>query len=319
MAPDLEPGPLGKFPASGFAAAASGCVAPAPGDHVPPNPLGSSERTAPPSWVMSGEQIGPRWHEGERLNHLLEKVCRQFEANEAIVTDETVLTYRDLDNRANQVARYLIDQGIKPGDRVALLFDRSAETYIALLAVMKVNAAYVPLDPGFPTERIGFILTDANVKAVVSMSGLIAQLPALNVPRLLLDTAKPAIDTKSDRPLGESEAGAAVDQVCYIIYTSGTTGTPKGVVIAHASICNFVRVAAERYGFAPGDRVYQGMTIAFDFSVEEIWVPLMAGATLVPGTPGMTLLGDELADFLRDRRVQVPRCCLAPVAALATA
>ena len=100
-----------------------------------------------------------------------------------------------------------------------------------------------------------------------------------------------------------------IEQLCYIIYTSGTTGNPKGVGIGHASICNFVRVAAELYGYAPGDRVYQGMAIAFDFSVEEIWVPLMAGATLVPGPADTTLMGDELGDFLRERRVTVMACC----------
>src|SRR5262249_22829011 len=83
----------------------------------------------------------------------------------------------------------------------------------------------------------------------------------------------------------------------------------KGVAIAHASICNFVRVAAELYGYQPGDRIYQGMTIAFDFSIEEIWVPLVAGATLVPARPGLPLMGDELADFLRDREVTVMACC----------
>jgi non-ribosomal peptide synthetase component F len=100
-----------------------------------------------------------------------------------------------------------------------------------------------------------------------------------------------------------------IEPLCYIIYTSGTTGNPKGVGIGHASICNFVCVAAELYGYAPGDRVYQDMTIAFDFSVEEIWVPLMAGATLVPGPAGTTLFGDELGDFLRKRRVTVMVCC----------
>ena len=115
--------------------------------------------------------------------------------------------------------------------------------------------------------------------------------------KIVLDTARRAIDAKpADRLTGVPRT---FDPVCYIIYTSGTTGNPKGVAIAHASICNFVRVAAELYGYAPGDRVYQGMTIAFDFSIEEIWVPLMAGATLVPARPGLTLMGDELADFLR--------------------
>jgi non-ribosomal peptide synthetase-like protein len=250
-----------------------------------------------------------RWKEGERLHHLLEQACLRFAASDAVVTDEAVLTYRDLDHRANQVARHLIDQGILPGDRVGLLLDKSVETYVALLAVMKVNAAYVPLDPGFPAERIGFILADANVKTVVSMSGFGDRLGAFDVRHVLLDSAKQVIDTKPGAPLTDREVGPPVDRICYIIYTSGTTGNPKGVVIEHPSICNFVRVAAERYGFAPGDRVYQGMTIAFDFSVEEIWVPLMAGATLVPAPPGVTLLADELADFLRDRRVTCLCCC----------
>ena len=317
MAPNLEPGPLGNIAWSGYAAS-PGCPAHLQSDQSLPAPLERPEPTVAPPPVMSDKGAAPRWREGERLNHLLEQACRRFGANPAVVTDKTVLTYRDLDHRANQVARYLIDQGIEPGDRVGLLFDKSVETHIALLAVLKVNAAYVPLDPGFPAERVGFILADGNVKVVVSMAGLSAQLPALNVRLLLLDTAKQAIDAKSNTPLAHGEVGPAVDQICYIIYTSGTTGTPKGVVIEHPSICNFVRVAAERYGFAPGDRVYQGMTIAFDFSVEEIWVPLMAGATLVPGSPGMTLLGDELADFLRDRSVTGLCCCPTLLATIET-
>src|SRR4029079_19155260 len=259
--------------------------------------------------VFSNKDGAVRWREGERLHHLMEQACQRFGANDAVVTDQTVMTYRELDKRANRVARYLIDQGIEPGDRVGLLFDKSVETYVALLAVMKVNAAYVPLDPGFPTERMGFILADASIRSVVSMSSFGARLGAFDVRHVLLDTAKQAIDAKPDTPLAEHEVGPAVDRICYIIYTSGTTGKPKGVVVEHPSICNFVRVASERYGFAPGDRVYQGMTIAFDFSVEEIWVPLMAGAPLVPATPGVTLLADKLADFLKDRRVTCLCCC----------
>ena len=108
------------------------------------------------------------------------------------------------------------------------------------------------------------------------------------------------------RPSPRTRSGRRSIGACYIIYTSGTTGKPKGVVVEHPSICNFVRVAAERYGFAPGDRVYQGMTIAFDFSVEEIWVPLMAGATLVPGTPGITLLGRRTRRFPAGSKGHMP-------------
>jgi non-ribosomal peptide synthetase-like protein len=250
-----------------------------------------------------------RWQEGERLNLLFEQCCKRFGSNDAVVTDGAIYTYRDLDNRANQVARHLIDQGIKSGDRVGLLFDKTVETYVALLAVMKINAAYVPFDPGFPTERIRFILADAQVKALVSMSVFEEKLRAFDVTQVYLDCAKRDIDAKPPTRLIAGEVAPPVDQVCYIIYTSGTSGNPKGVIIEHPSICNFVRVASELYGFAPGDRVYQGMTIAFDFSVEEVWVPLMAGATVVPGRQGISLVGDELADFLRDRRITCLCCC----------
>ena len=250
-----------------------------------------------------------RWRDGERLHHLFEKRCEQFEGNDAIVTDDVVLTYRDLDNRANQLARHLIRQGIKSGDRVGLLFDRTVETYVALLAVLKINAAYVPLDPGFPTERMGFIVADAGLKAIISLSAFGEKLKMLAVRHVLVDAAKFAIDLESCIPISDGEVARPADQVCYIIYTSGTTGNPKGVVIEHPSICNFVRVASEQYGFAPGDRVYQGMTIAFDFSIEEVWVPLMAGATLVPGKQGASLVGNELSEFLRLRRVTCLCCC----------
>ena len=247
------------------------------------------------------------WAPGERLNHLLEEACIRFATNDAVIGSGIVLSYRDLNRRANQLARHLLARGIKSGDRVAMMFDRSPETYVAMLAVMKVNAAYVPLDAAFPIERVRFILGDADVSAIVSMSSFAKRLSGLQVDKIFLDSERPAIDAQAADPL--TGVAPPIEPLCYIIYTSGTTGNPKGVGIGHASICNFVRVAAELYGYAPGDRVYQGMTIAFDFSVEEIWVPLMAGATLVPGPAGTTLMGDELGDFLRERRVTVMACC----------
>ena len=209
-----------------------------------------------------------------------ERACLLAE-NDAVVTDGAVLNYRDLDRRANQVARHLIDQGIEPGDRVGLLFDKSVETYVALLAVMKVNAAYVPLDPGFPTERIGFILTDANVKAVVSMSGFGARSPRSPCAKSCSTPPSRPSTQNRPRPSPTTRSAAGRPGLLHHLYL-GNDRQSQGRRHRAPSICNFVRVAAERYGFAPGDRVYQGMTIAFDFSVEEIWVPLMAGATLVP-------------------------------------
>ena len=247
------------------------------------------------------------WAPGERLNHLLEEACIRFATNDAVIGNGIVLSYRDLNRRANQLARHLLARGIKSGSRVAMMFDRSPETYVAMLAVMKVNAAYVPLDAAFPIERVRFILGDADVSVIVSMSSFAKRLSGLQVDKIFLDSERPTIDAQAADPL--TGVAPPIEPLCYIIYTSGTTGNPKGVSIGHASICNFVRVASELYGYAPGDRVYQGMTIAFDFSVEEIWVSLMAGATLVPGPAGMILMGDELGDFLRERRVTVMACC----------
>ena len=198
---------------------------------------------------------------------------------------------------------------MQAGDRVGLLFDRSVATYVALLAVLKVNAAYVPLDAGFPKERISFILNDAAVRVVISQSQFKDELAEFPVAGIFVDSIERDISEKSTARLTNREKSAPKDELAYLIYTSGTTGTPKGVAIEHSSICNFVRVAAEVYGMRPGDRCYQGMTIAFDFSVEELWVPLIAGATLVPGKPGTSLVGSDLADFLRQQRVTV-LCCV---------
>lgn len=261
--------------------------------------------------VLAGSEAqgAIRWRGGERLDHLFAGCCERFGTTDAVVTDDDVFTYAEIEARANQVARHLLTQGITAGDRIGLLFDKTVETYVAMLAVLKTNAAYVPLDPAFPVERLRFIAKDAGLKAFVTMAAFGDRLRALDLPLICLDSAARVIDTQPSGPLAEGEVPPPVDQVCYIIYTSGTTGNPKGVVIEHPSICNFVRVAADLYGFRPGDRVYQGMTIAFDFSVEEIWVPFLAGATLVPGRTGGVLVGEELADFLESRRVTCLCCC----------
>ncbi len=126
---------------------------------------------------------------------------------------------------------------------------------------------------------------------------------------MVIDHARYEFAALDDGPLTDDERGEAADALCYVLYTSGTTGRPKGVAVAHPSICNFVRVAAESYGFGPSDRVYQGMSIAFDFSIEELWVPLVAGATLVPNASATSLFGDELAEFLESRNVSC-LCCV---------
>ncbi|MET8139637.1 Pls/PosA family non-ribosomal peptide synthetase [Sphaerisporangium sp. NPDC005288] len=288
----------------------------------------------PPGHVLvgaSGPYTSRRW-DGERLHHLFEDLCDRLRTageqdRRAVDAGEVTLTYEELDARANRLARHLLGRGTRPGDRVALVFDQAVWSYAGMLAVSKIGATYVPLDPGFPADRIAYIVQDAGVRAVLTLTHLRDRVEHAGAPILCLDEAEPLIEAEDGRRLTRDECGerrehSAHDEhsehdehgqpageLCYIVYTSGSTGRPKGVAVEHTSICNFVRVAVDAYGIAPGERVYQGMTIAFDFSVEEIWVPLLSAATLVPRPPGATLLGRDLADFLRARRVTA-LCCV---------
>ncbi len=257
------------------------------------------------------EQHAIRWRPGERLDHLFEDRCDRTRNSGrlAVDTGETTLTYHQLDARANQLARLLLARGARPGDRIGLLFDDAVHAYVGMLAVLKINAAYVPLDAGFPTDRLCYIVQDADVATVLSLRQLRDRCRPAPATIVCVDEIAALVTAQDDRRLTAAERGDPVDQLCYIIYTSGSTGRPKGVPIEHAGICNFVRVAAEVYGILPWDRVYQGMTIAFDFSVEEIWVPLVAGATLVPKPGGAGLLGHELWEFLHANAVTA-LCCV---------
>jgi non-ribosomal peptide synthetase-like protein len=227
----------------------------------------------------------------------------------AVDTGERALTYDQLDARANQLARFLLARGARSGDRIGLLLDDAVHSYVGMLAVLKLNAAYLPLDGGCPADRLSYIVGDAGVAVMLTLSHLRDRLQHVGCPHLCVDEIAALVAAEDDHRLTDAEKGDPVDELCYIVYTSGSTGRPKGVAVEHASICNFVRVAVEVYQIQPHDRVYQGMTIAFDFSVEEIWVPLVAGATLVPKPAGSSLVGHELGTFLRVNEITA-LCCV---------
>ncbi|HEX2805652.1 MAG TPA: AMP-binding protein, partial [Kineosporiaceae bacterium] len=262
-------------------------------------------------------QHHPRWQPGVRLHHVFEQVCDALVANgradQVAVETATAggvrgITYLQLDAQANRLARYLIAMGVQPGDRVALLLDEPVLAFPAILAVLKAHAAYVPLDAGYPQDRLAYILADAGIGLVLTRGGLRPLVESTGVLVINVDEIDETLAALPGYRLGPGERQPPADELAYIIYTSGSTGRPKGVAVEHASICNFVRVAAEVYGIRPDDRMYQGMTIAFDFSFEEIWVPWMSGATLVPRPPGGSLLGADLHAFLRQRRVTAMAC-----------
>lgn len=250
-----------------------------------------------------------RWAEGERLDHLFEQSCDKYKDHAAVLTNNGEISYSELDNRANKTARFLLSQGLENGERVGLLFPNSEYSYIGQLATLKINAAYVPFDASFPEDRIAYICSDAGINTILTLSQYKEHVEGTGLKIICLDENADKIDMMEGARLSLSEKGESRDELSYIIYTSGTTGNPKGVPIDHASICNFVRVAAEVYGYQQSDRVYQGMTIAFDFSIEELWVPWIAGSTLVPGKADTKLVGNDLADYLIESKITA-LCCV---------
>jgi non-ribosomal peptide synthetase-like protein len=243
----------------------------------------------------------------ELLHELFEHQAAANPASIALECGDERISYGELEERANQLARWLRKQGVKRGNCVGILIPRSSEVYIALLAILKTGAAYVPLDPDYPAQRVEFILSDCKAAALVTTSQLASNAGEFNNPVIKLDEQQVQIGSMERSALGR-EAGTSPEDLCYVIYTSGTTGKPKGVEVEHRSVCHLVRAEAEIFRVTAKDRVFQVASIAFDASVEEIWLAFFAGATLVVGTAEMVHAGPELSRILAAFRVTVLSC-----------
>ncbi|MFF4529374.1 Pls/PosA family non-ribosomal peptide synthetase [Streptomyces sp. NPDC001407] len=240
------------------------------------------------------------------LSRYFERTCDAHPDRTAVVCEGEQLGYAELDRRANRLAHLLRSRGVTQGSAVGILLERSLDTYVALLGVIKTGAAYVPLDPSFPAERLAFIAEDAQLRDLVTVSAMRGHTGRLPCPMLELDRVDSEL---AIQPQVRLDADIPPSSVAYIIYTSGTTGRPKGVAVSHANIANFLRVATPVYRVRGEDRVYQGLSIAFDFSVEEIWPAWIAGATLVAGPTDARRVGQGLADFLTEQAITV-LCCV---------
>jgi non-ribosomal peptide synthetase-like protein len=246
----------------------------------------------------------PRAARRRRLHHFFEATCDRVPSEIALEDSGRSVTYRQLDERANQLAHHLCGLGIGSGSRVGILLHRSAQTYVSVLAVLKAGAAFVPIDPVSPQDRVAYICDDSALDLLITSRDLAASTADLGRPLLELDS-DPVQAALEARPATRPAVDNEDDPPCYVIYTSGSSGRPKGVEVAQSSICNFISVVPDVYDVRPSDRVYQGMTIAFDFSIEEIWPTFAVGATLVVGPNDSRRLGAELADFLDDTGVTV--------------
>ncbi|AHH99514.1 amino acid adenylation domain-containing protein [Kutzneria albida] len=222
--------------------------------------------------------------------------------NPAVATAEAELSYVELNRRANRLAHKLIDLGVGPEQVVALAVPRSIDMVVALLAVAKAGAAYVPVDPNYPADRIEYMLSDARPALVLTTSGTGIEGLALDRIELGPDTSDPVVP-------GLTPASPA-----YVIYTSGSTGRPKGVVVSHAGLAGLSANQRASYGVEPSSRVLQFVSLSFDVSVAELCMALLSGACLV--VPPGPVAGEELAELLAAQRishVHMPPSVLASV------
>jgi amino acid adenylation domain-containing protein len=194
------------------------------------------------------------------------------------------LTYGELNRQANRLARHLRTLGVGPEVTVGLFLPRSLEVLVGLLGILKAGGAYLPLDLDYPPARVAFMLQDAAVPVVVTRRELADRLPAGGARRVLLDAGQATLERQAAGDLG---VAVEPENPAYVMYTSGSTGQPKGVLVPHRSVVNYVLVERRAYGLTPGDRVLQFSPLSFDASVEEIFPCLAVGATLVLRTDAM--------------------------------
>ncbi|WP_339345195.1 condensation domain-containing protein, partial [uncultured Alcanivorax sp.] len=244
----------------------------------PALPLTESAALVPDDQVMLerwGQGAG-QWQAHSFVSLFSQQAAKQGDAI-ALVHGDARVSFAELEARSNQLARYLIAQGVKPDDVVGVSFERGVTMVEAFIAVMKAGGAFLPLDPAYPADRLRYMLEDSGTELLLTESGLAPSLPSVEtVTPIAVDTL--SLDAFSAQTLDNEPHP---DQLAYVIYTSGSTGKPKGVSLTHAGLTMHVQTIGERYGMTPDDVELQFASISFDGAVERWTVPLAFGSRVV--------------------------------------
>lgn len=231
------------------------------------------------------------------LHHLFEAQVERTPDALAIIADNGRLTYCQLNQRANQLAHHLQALGVRPDVLVGLCMERSLEMMIGLLGILKAGGAYVPLDPAYPSERLAFMLEDAQVSVLVTQPQMVETLPAHHAHVVCVTPAQEALAHKpADNPVSQ----VAAEDLAYVIYTSGSTGAPKGVQIPHRAVVNFLETMRHQPGLAADDILLAVTTLSFDIAGLELFLPLSVGAQVVLVDRAVAADGKRLAHRLAE-------------------
>ena len=231
------------------------------------------------------------------LPELLVSAVRTSPRSIAVLSGRHQLTYGELDQLSNRLARYLRKQGVRPGSLVGVFIPRSIDMVVALLGILKAGGAYVPLDPTYPKARIAFILQDTQISVVLTQKSISEILPVHGALRIYLDADWADIARESD---SEVSPAARPEDLAYVIFTSGSTGIPKGVQITHRNLVNFLTSMQREPGFTCSDVMLAVTTLSFDIAGLELYLPLISGGKVVIASREEALHVDQLK-LLLDR------------------
>ncbi|NEP32738.1 amino acid adenylation domain-containing protein [Moorena sp. SIO3B2] len=243
------------------------------------------------------------------IHHLFEEQVNKAPNAVAVVYKGQQLTYLELNHEANQLAHYLQSLGVKPGELVGICVEKSVEAIIGILAILKAGGAYVPLDPTYPKEHLDYLFNDSDFSVLLTQQTSVQNLPDHKAQIICLDRERDLIRTH-----GQDNLTPSIDanHLAYVIYTSGSTGKPKGVLVTHQGLCNLAHGQKDFLEIQPHSRVLQFASLSFDASVFEIFVTLVAGATLVLEDSTSLLPGADLVQTLN--RYKITHVTLPPSA-----
>jgi len=229
------------------------------------------------------------------IHQLFEQQVAQTPEAIAVVFQDRKLTYHQLNDRANWLARTLQELGVGPEILVGLCVDRSLEAIVGLLAILKAGGAYIPLDPTYPQERLSYMLSDAKVSILLTQTALLSKFPEIEAQILCIDREK----EKSSSDSIPFTSKLTPENLAYVIYTSGSTGKPKGVMVSHRGLSNLITMQIQAFNVSSNSRILQFASLSFDASIWEIIMALGSGATLYLDTRDHLLPGEDLTQFLR--------------------
>ncbi|MGA3172784.1 MAG: amino acid adenylation domain-containing protein [Chthoniobacteraceae bacterium] len=253
--------------------------------------------------ITAGWNDTARSYPGDALLHRLveEQAARTPDAVAVSFGAET-LTYAEMNARAGRIAHYLRTIGVRRDVPVAVCLERSLDLPVALLAVLKAGGAYVPIDPGYPAERVQYMLRDCAAPVVLAADETAPRLRLSGGPRFVSPAAAAGATGGTHAPLSANEGP---DDLAYIMYTSGSTGMPKGAMISHRAICNHMFWMLEEFPLGDSDRVLQKTPAPFDASVWEFWAPLISRARLVMAPPGAHRDSREIANLVHREQITI--------------